>query len=333
MKESIVNSYLHLQYNSILGAVAQRIFDQEISTRKVSRLQQKIHNCIKSTLIRWKDPLISYGIHNYEIKLPLSHLLPTILKNYPYYSSNLARLASYANNKYDDFRLIDIGANVGDSVALLRAQAYFPILCIEGEDYFLKVLQENIAQFSEVSIAPTFVGDANAIVMGEVIGYGGTAHLENIEASTGTSKFQLRRLGQVLEEHPDFLNAKMVKIDTDGFDGKIIRGAVDILERSKPILFFEYDPFFLEQQGDNGLNIFTLLIKCGYSGLIIYDNYGDLLICLPEIDLDRIEEIDLHFSGRKNNQYCDICAFHSEDKDLFMRARASELQFFHNLKK
>jgi hypothetical protein len=36
--------------------------------------------------------------------------------------------------KYPNLTMIDVGANVGDSIAIVRVDV--PILCVEGEDHF-----------------------------------------------------------------------------------------------------------------------------------------------------------------------------------------------------
>ncbi|MBD2129906.1 hypothetical protein NDI39_22750 [Microcoleus sp. ZQ-A2] len=92
-------------------------------------------------------PLISYKIAGFNLLLPFSHQLPFILKTYPLYSSNLARLAKYVKEKYEHLKFIDIGANIGDSIALLRKEAVFPILCIEGDEQFLSALEKNATFF------------------------------------------------------------------------------------------------------------------------------------------------------------------------------------------
>jgi FkbM family methyltransferase len=281
--------------------------------------------------------LVTHNIHGYDLEFPPSHALPAILQRWPDYSSNLGRIAQAVHQKYADLTLIDIGANVGDSVAILRRLAHFPILCIEGDRDFLHVLSRNAAKFDAVTIAPCYVGEADITIAAKSTGLAGTAHLVSSENLTsqdniGVEQIQVQKLSSVLNKHRQFLQPKMIKTDTDGFDGKILRGSTDVLRSAKPVVFFEYDPFFLAQQDDNGVAIFALLADHGYAGLIIYDNFGDLLLCLPKIELDRIEELHLYFSGRQSQQYCDICAFHQEDKDLFEHIRQSELKFFRNLK-
>jgi FkbM family methyltransferase len=279
---------------------------------------------------------VTHNIHGYDLEFPASHALPGILQRWPYYSSNLGRIAQIVHQKYADLKFIDIGANVGDSVAILRRLAHYPILCIEGDQTFLDVLSRNAQKFDAVTIAPCYVGEQDSVIMAKSTGLAGTAHLASAESDepddAALERIEVKKLSSLLSQYPEFSQPKMLKTDTDGFDAKILRGAVDVLTAAKPVVFFEYDPFFLAQQNDNGILMFLLLADQGYGGLIIYDNFGDLLLCLPTIEIARIEELDLYFSGRRSLQYCDICAFHLEDQDLFERTRQSELAFFRNLK-
>jgi FkbM family methyltransferase len=205
-------------------------------------------------------------------------------------------------------------------------------LCIDGDVNFLEVLKKNAAKFIDVEVAPFFIGDKEIFVNATSSGFGGTAHLICTEEDNSSSKIQIKTLDIILTQYKRFSQSKMIKIDTDGFDCKIIRGSLQFLQISKPIVFFEYDPFFLKMQNDDGISVFSLLIENGYSGMIIYDNVGDLILCLPTIQIERIEELHLYFSNRRSSQYYDICIFHSEDQDVFNVARASELKFFRELK-
>ncbi len=134
-------------------------------------------------------------------------------------------------------------------------------------------------------------------------------------------------------EYPQFIHTKMIKIDTDGYDLIILRGALKYLETSKPVLFFEYDPYFLQQQDDNGLSIFPILQKIGYQDIIIYDNIGALLLSCNVSDNKILEEIHAYYSGRGGKMYCDLCVFHKEDKDVFEFSRIEELNYFRRLRK
>ena len=322
--------------NSLVRKIAQIIVDRESADRPVtvwSQYEAKILKKTKKLLINYQDPLISFKLQSSKINAHLSHQLPFILKHHPYYSSNLGRVASYVSQKYSHSKIIDIGANIGDSVAILRGYVSSPILCVEGHPPFLELLVKNTAQFQDVAIAVNYLGDTTESLPMQLEGIGGTAHLSstvNAFHTKSSDQLSIVTLDHLLATHSEFLDSKLIKIDTDGFDGKIIRGAQGILQRSKPVIFFEYDPHFLTQQGDDGLSIFRMLQTIGYSGVIIYDNVGKLLLTLPKIDLDRLQEIHSYFSNRNSYLYCDICIFHSDDQDLYTKARQSELEFFHH---
>ena len=320
--------------NKFLQKIAQVVVDRESSDPPVKFLYQyqaKILKKIRRFLIHHNDPLINFNLRNIDIKAHPYHELPFILKYYPYYYSNLGRISSYIKQKYNNLKVIDIGANIGDSVAILRGYIDSPILCVESFQPFLELLAENTAQFHNISIAISYVGDKTEVLPMHLEGTGGTAHLSSTVDTSCYAKgdqFSILTLDDLLATYSNFLDAKLIKIDTDGFDGKIIRGSEGILQRSKPAIFFEYDPYFLSQQGDDGLSIFRMLQRLGYAGIIIYDNFKKLLLTLPKIDLDRLQKIYTYFSNRNSHLYCDIRVFHSEDQDLYYETRKSELEFF-----
>ena len=110
------------------------------------------------TLSKVYDPLVSLRIGNQMIKIPLSHDLRDILRLYPEYNFNLARIVKYVSEQVPDVKVIDIGANIGDSVAFIKNYCDVPILCIDGDDKYMKILAENTAQYKNVYSCKTLVG-------------------------------------------------------------------------------------------------------------------------------------------------------------------------------
>jgi len=282
------------------------------------KLFRKAYKFIAAT----KNPLVNFQYGERTFKIPFSHDLPFILNAYPRYASNLGRLAKYVQEEYKDLTFIDVGANIGDSVFILKAKAEFPILCIEGDDYFFKILQNNISQFSNVFSEKAYVGQETQEINKEALRENGTAYLVS-----STKNISVISLSSLSKKYPNFSSSKMLKIDTDGFDGFVIRGAIDFLKVAKPIIFFEYDPYLLSQQNDDGLSIFKSLRAIGYGAIIIYDNFGEYMLSLHLEQTQILEEIHYYLLGRNSLFYADICAFHIEDFDLFEKVRALELDF------
>lgn len=293
----------------------------------ISKLFLKINRTIYDYLKSNFDPIVTLKINHYTLKLPFSHDLPFILKSFPLYSSNLSRLAKYTHKKYQNLTCIDIGANIGDSIAFLRKETEFPVLGIEGDSYFFEILKKNIFQFSNVFIENVYVGAESECVGKEIYRANGSAHLKESD-----QKMQIQAMPEILKKYPSFAESKLVKLDTDGYDGLILKGAIEFLESTKPVIFFEYDPFYLAKQNDDGISIFNTLLSINYQNLMIYDNTGNYLISLRLNESKHLEDIHQFFSGHSGRFYADICAFHAEDSDLFEIARIEEIKFFKDQK-
>ncbi|WMP18895.1 FkbM family methyltransferase [Thiothrix lacustris] len=273
------------------------------------------------------EALVTYTLDGTSLHIPLAHALPFLRCKYPTYSSNLGRIAALVHEKYPTMNLIDIGANIGDSVAILRHYAHFPILCIDGDPYFFKILEKNLIDKKDVYLYRAFIGDTKGVVSGQLCRTSGTMHLSHTD-STKKNLIATKKLSDIITHFDNIKNVRMIKVDTDGFDVRIILSELDYLKKNKPILFFEYDPFLTEKQNMNAKNIFEKLYNIGYQYALFFDNAGDYLISLKLNNMEQLEDIHYYFSGRKMHRYCDICVFHDQDKQLFETARQQELTFF-----
>src|SRR6266852_517263 len=220
------------------------------------------------------DPMVRYNLAGLELRLPLSHNLPLYRRSFPLYSSNVGRIAAAVAAKYRDIHVIDIGANIGDTVAIVRAQVNCPILCVEG--------------------------DASVC--------------------------------EILRDHPSFAQCKLLKIDTDGLDGAIIRSERDFLTKVCPVLFFEYDPDAYAPFERHWTDTFHTLEASGYQRLMLYENTGDYITTIDITARDVMEDFHHFYLGRASARYCDICAFHRSDSDLAESFRKSELKFFFSVR-
>lgn len=301
-------------YNFILHS-------RQISFFEIVRF--KIAKKMEQLLLRIDVPLVSYSLHGTNIILPWTHLLPVILKKYPCYSDNLARIGNIVHAHKSGITLVDIGANIGDSVILLRRYAQFPILCIEGDDYYFQLLQKNLASFQEVWTHRAMVGTVNEERKGSVQRHSGTGSLTLHEKNEST--VQIHSLSFILSQYPQFASPTIIKIDTDGFDLAILRGAAEVLQKSHPILFFEYDPYFLSLQSDDGLSIFPFLSAYGYDYILVYDNYGEFLCSASCTDTEKLSELHHYMTGRNGEYYYDLCILHRSESKLFQQLRTAEL--------
>lgn len=303
------------------GIFDQWLLDALLSTRldgPVSRARYRILRGVRHLRLALSDPTVKFSIGECRLCLPLSHELPFYKKRFSEYALNLGRVSFYTARKYPDLRMIDIGANVGDSVAVVRMFTRIPILCVEGEPRFFQLLAENTESLPEIELEHAFLG-------------GNGDHVRAIHVERGNGQIllatepggaRMTTLSETLVCHPGFARAKLLKLDAEGFDCKILATERDLLRCVKPVLFFEYYPFCCELVGHDPLSTFPLLSEMGYSTVLVYRNTGRFLLTLTADHACLLQ--DLHSFLVESHGFCDVVAFHQDDEDIAVAVRTAE---------
>jgi FkbM family methyltransferase len=270
------------------------------------------------------DPQLSLQVGKYTIKAPLSHPLRDILPKYPDYNFNLGRILGYLEETEKEVSLIDIGANIGDTIAFVRNHSDAPILCIDGSEEYFPLLLSNSALFSGVQTCKAIVGAETGPNNIKV-----SAKKNTGSVTTGSSSIPVRTLENILEEFSQFKNARVLKSDTDGYDTIILRSCEGYLKARNPVLFFEYDPFYIRNSKDNPSEFLQYLVSCNYRYFIVYTNVGDLLIGLDiQKDTSLLDQLTQYFTGREGQLFADICAYSEKDSAQFELALRREQDHF-----
>jgi FkbM family methyltransferase len=269
-----------------------------------------------------------FRIGNFNIHISRGHSLPFVLQKYPDYGSNLVRLARTVNDKYDGLKIIDVGGNVGDTIAMLLSDnPDYEIYSVEGDKKYYNILCENFANNKSVRIYKNFLGDKDEIIQALADRNKGTLRLEHISTNKNFEEIKLITLDTFILENPSVAHSKLVKIDTDGYDNKIIRGAKNYFKKNKPVIYFEYDKKLLGENGEDSLKVFEFLKDIGYSSLVFFDNYGRFLISVNVDNIETIKQLDHYVTNQAGSfAYYDIVAFAAEDSDISRSFIDNELQ-------
>jgi FkbM family methyltransferase len=289
------------------------------------RLARTIARQARRLIVRHGDPLVEIRVAGARLLAPLSHDLPLYRRSFMHYDTALPRLARHLQTARGAMlAVVDVGANIGDSAAALLALPETTVLAIEGNERFFQLLTANSAQWADrLTPVHCLLGERSEVLAAAIDARRGTGRLRPSEHTV-----VLRSLADVVDEHPAFRNARLVKIDTDGFDIAILRGARPWLAAARPVLFFEYDPHFWRPITPDGARLFCELADLGYGPLLAYDNFGWLVWSGSVRDERRLEELNAWLSGRESGVYVDLCAFPATDAGLFEHFRASEVRHF-----
>lgn len=262
-------------------------------------------------------------IGDFTLNIGRGHNLPYVLDKYPEYGDNLIRLARCVESKEGVSSIIDIGANVGDTTAmLLTDNPKREVIAIEGDTYFFDILNKNLKGDKRVHTVKVFLGEQDTEVQAATQRNNGTLR---IKESNENTKVELITLDSLLKKNPHFKNARILKIDTDGYDNKILRGAKEYLLNQGPVLFFEYDTELLKSNNENSLDIFAFLKNCGYKTVLFYDNHGRFILSLDCTDTQQITQLNRYITGKKGGfAFYDLIVFHHNDVELAKSFIASE---------
>jgi FkbM family methyltransferase len=264
----------------------------------------------------WGSAIVTTRIGRFSIRVPRTNQVSTEYQDNPCYMSELAELASLLKKKYPGLSAIDIGANVGDTACIIKTAVDIPLVCIEGNDYTFGLLEENIRQFQNVTAYKLFLGEKTGTMTATFEKAGWNTTIKPGQGD-GAQTISLVSLDDFLATKPVASGCKLMKIDTEGFDCSIIRGAAKFLQQSRPALMFEYNRDNMEAIGEKGTDTLAMLRDLGYSQVIFHDCNGRFFTANALSDDALVGDL-LDYADGKHGAiyYFDLTMFHREDTDV-----------------
>lgn len=256
--------------------------------------------------LRFDDPPVKMQWCQRSIVAPLSHELARYRAFFPFYNTNLGRLASaMVRVSTRPLYAIDVGANIGDTGLLLLDSGISAVLCIEGSPHFFRYLRANTADETGITIAQSLVayeGGPLRVVLEESRG---TARMKPIDGEGG---LETCTLAEAVAGHGLNRTVHLLKIDTDGYDGRILLHNAPFIETHRPIVFAEADVTF-DAAHDSAVIKQTLemLQGQGYRNFLVFRNTGEVA-CTADLIRD-IPKFMTHLEIGTFGAYADIALF------------------------
>lgn len=175
-------------------------------------------------------------------------------------------------DRMEDGLALDIGANIGNHAVFLSSH-FREVHAFEPNPRTFQLLRFNAAQVGNVIAHPRGLSDAD--VMGTLIenptNMGGTyIELRTTDNVPGKPPVSLGTLDTFVETQ-GLGDIALIKIDTEGFEARILRGARQVLERHKPLIIFELSPSDFDESGAS--DVVNILQDHGYRFVAIEKNF------------------------------------------------------------
>jgi FkbM family methyltransferase len=182
--------------------------------------------------------------------------------------------------------VLDIGANIGVHTMLL-ADLVGPsgrVLSFEPSDYGVRKLRRNLELNPElagrVTLFHCFLAATDgAAVPDRIFSSWPLAdseglHQKHLGLAMPTNGAPGRTIDGILAELGG-PSVQLVKMDVDGFESEVLRGAAALLSGSRPIFVMELSPYVLDERGSSLEELLGFLVPNGYR--FFHERSGDRL--------------------------------------------------------
>lgn len=270
----------------------------------------------KNKIIEKKIVFITVG--KFTIEIDNTNPLCNIFITNPRYSSELGRLVKIVFDKYPSLVVLDIGANIGDTLALIKSAADIPVICIEGDSYCFDFLKKNSSQFDNVKLYNQYLGEFTQNITAKLDKKGWNTTILPNSQDEGFESIDLISLDDFfLKEKVVTKDIKIIKTDTEGFDLLILRGGINFISSIKPVLYMEYNRDNMFKINEDGLSTLLKFSDLGYDMVLIYDPAGRFILSTSIRDVHLITQLHNYIDGHYSYiHYFDLCIFHQDDHQL-----------------
>ncbi|MCW3040605.1 MAG: hypothetical protein JWM31_2510, partial [Solirubrobacterales bacterium] len=256
------------------------------------------------------------SVQGVNLQLPWSHLLPDYARSAPAYGQNLVELAvaldAGRRPGAGPMRMLDVGANIGDSTAQVTARTSAEVLCVEGDPYWARYLRMNLGNNPRAHIVEALLTDSDGEWDAAApVREGGTTRF--VQAGAGGALPSVT-IDELRAQHPDFNGLRLVKSDTDGFDAILVPAIAEAWADAGPVLFFEWDPPLSRKADHRDPDLmWRKLAHLGYSDLVLWDNGGAPLGQLPLAEAAAQSKTLVRGSRALGYTFWDVAARRADD--------------------
>jgi len=267
---------------------------------------------------------VEFELHGYELSVPSGHVLLRFLTPgsglfQPYRERGLALVATAIDRLHRTGVVVDIGANIGDTLAIIARHCELNVLCVEPSEYFLPFLRQNVERHfaGRATVEDCYVTARVDEPRRELMHWGGTA---NPIAGSRSEHGSVVPISRLVSEAS---NVALLKIDTDGADLDLVEGCLSLQKPTFPI-YFELeittgDPDDARAACARAQRFFSHSVDAGYRRAFAWDDPGRFYGCLDLSDDFTVSNLLNYLTHLKHRPIWgfDICLVHDSDTEFF----------------
>jgi FkbM family methyltransferase len=211
-------------------------------------------------------------IHQYSVIMNCGYTYPLYSRIFPNFNNPLLELVFQSSISLNrKITIIDVGAAIGDTMLMLERNLPGIIeqyVAIDGDEEFFFYLEKNLSSIGKGYFLNAILSDDVENIKNLVRTHSGTASSQGKETvKTTTLALEVNKLNL------SYLD--IIKVDVDGFDGRVLGGSVDILNKYQPGVIFEWHPILYKETGNDYQSPFNILSDIQYKRYYWFTKYGE----------------------------------------------------------
>ncbi|MFN8153653.1 MAG: FkbM family methyltransferase [Bacteroidia bacterium] len=165
-------------------------------------------------------------------------------------------------------KILDVGGNIGETAmnfARLTGEQGWVISFEPVPDTFRKFqVNAQLNEFANLKVEQMALSDKNETLYFDPATYNNSGGIYMRKETQDLSySAQAVTLDDFVHDR-QLSGIDFVKIDVEGFEFNVLKGAVNTLRKMTPVLFVEINDHNLQRQNSSSTMIFDLLAECGY---------------------------------------------------------------------
>ncbi len=289
---------------------------------RCQKLLRHLLTFLRKLFIKCGDPECSVPVRGKDLYMPLSHQLPIYLATHPCYDGIFTRVSEYLRTTRGKFVCVDVGANIGDSIAACYAREDDHFLAIEANPHFVRYLKKNSQHIPNITLLEIYCASSDGAFKFTIDEKGGTATIS--QSCDDGHIIESKTLDTIIDENSKYARYNFLKIDTDGYDFEVIKGARRSIQQNQPVILFECGFWGRKEYIKDLVEIIHSLAQAGYSSAIVYDNLGYLYDVLKLHEVSRFKYALFH-QLISETSYFDILVMTDDEFEMFL---SSEISYF-----
>jgi FkbM family methyltransferase len=208
------------------------------------------------------------------------------------WESHITKFVKMYKSFYDIQNIIDVGANFGYHTLFFAQECNVFAFEPQSQNYQLLVNNINNNNVQNITYYNFACGDVNCDVNMPIIEGHAVCNMGDFTPNITSNKFSTTKC--VLLDEINFPPIGLIKIDVQGWEKKVLSGALNLLNTCKPALIVEFEHFQLAKLNISCAELFDFIRKQNYYIFYLDYRYPSDHVCIHN---DNLHDFRLNFNS------------------------------------